>query len=57
MAFVPLPGPVGWGKERGDLFTKERLREAQKKENQTAKLQKGRRWGTELPQPTSARGN
>lgn len=54
---MPLPGPVGWGKEWRDLFTKEHLREAQKKQNQTAKLQEGMRWGTELPQPASARGN
>lgn len=54
---MPLPSPVGWGKEWRDLFTKECLREAQKKENHTAKLQEGTRWGTELPQPTGTRGN
>lgn len=48
--------PVGWRKEQRDLFTKECLREAQKKENQPVKLQI-RHWGTGLPQPMSTRGN
>lgn len=46
--------PCGKGKGAGgDLFTKGCLREAQKKEDQTVKLQEGRRWGTELSQPPS----
>lgn len=53
----PLPGPVGWTKEQRDLFTKECLSKAQKKENQPVKLKEIRPWGTGLPQPASTRGN